>query len=103
MDKENEKHHTPPIGYGTYVLVWLSLLIFTGLTVGAAGLELRKLAVFIALAIATVKSVLVIAYFMNLKYEDRIFKIMISFTFVILGIILTLTYSDTLTREFIFK
>ena len=101
MEKEKEKHHTP-ISYGLYIAVWLSLLIFTALTVTVGGLDLRGLAVIVALFIATAKTTLVVTYFMHLKYEDRTFKIMLIFAIIILAVILLLTFSDTLTRHIIY-
>ncbi len=98
---EPNKPQHEPIRYGVYILVWLSLLIFTGLTVGIAGINIRGLAVTIALTIATVKTILVISYFMNLKFEDRMFKVMLLFAIVTLAVILFLTYSDTLFRNII--
>ena len=95
--EHNEKHQ-PSTSYGVYVLVWLSLLVFTGLTVAVGGMDLRNLAVIGALTIATIKTTLVISYFMNLKNEDRTFKIMLIFAIVTLGVILILTFSDTLYR-----
>lgn len=95
---DHDKVSNAPVKYGIYILVWLSLLIFTGLTVGIAGLELRSLAVVAALVIACCKTFLVVSYFMHLKYEDRTFRIMFIFAILILAVILFLTYTDTWYR-----
>src|SRR3972149_5090857 len=62
-----------------YVLVWLALVILTGVTVSVAGMNLGRWSVFVVLIIAAIKSGLVLNYFMHLKYEKRIrlFKWMI--------------------------
>jgi len=70
----------------------------TGLTVAVAGINLRNLAIVVALFIATVKTILVVLYFMHLKYEDHSFKIMFSFALCTLAVILTLTFSDIIFR-----
>ena len=62
---------------GTYILIWFGLLAFTGLTVTAAALQLGNLSVIAAIGIALVKSWLVVFYFMNLKQEPRLFKLML--------------------------
>jgi cytochrome c oxidase subunit 4 len=53
----------------TYVFVWLGLLLLTGLTVSAAGVNLGLLSILIVLVIAGIKSTLILLYFMHLKYE----------------------------------
>jgi cytochrome c oxidase subunit 4 len=86
------------IGYGTYVIIWLALLIFTVLTVSVAGMDLGRLSVLTALAIAAAKSGLVLNYFMHLKYEDRIFKVMLLVSIITLATILGLTFFDVAFR-----
>lgn len=93
--KEGEIHI---VGYGTYVVVWVGLLLFTALTVSVAGLNLGKLSVIAALAIAATKSSLVLNYFMHLKYEDRVFKIMLLVALLTLATILGLTFFDVSFR-----
>lgn len=86
------EHHI--VGYGIYLFVWLSLLVFTALTVAVAGLHLGKLSVMAALAIATCKSWIVANYFMHLKYEDRVFKIMVLIALATLATVIGLTFFD---------
>jgi cytochrome c oxidase subunit 4 len=64
----------------TYVLVWLGLLLLTGVTVSAAGVDLGRLSVLIVLVIAGIKSTLVLLYFMHLKYEKGPLFMLIVFT-----------------------
>jgi cytochrome c oxidase subunit 4 len=91
-----EKQATLP--YGKYVMVWFGLLALTGLTVTAASLHFGKWSVLAAIIIATVKSSLVVLYFMNIKYEERIFKIMLAVAILTLMVIMILTFADTLFR-----
>lgn len=93
--KESEFH---VVGYGTFVIVWLALLVFTALTVSVAGLNLGALSVVTALAVASAKSTLVLNYFMHLKYEDRVFKVMLLVSIVTLATILGLTFFDVAYR-----
>ena len=62
----------------TYVLVWLGLIILTGMTFLLQGWRLGGWTVLIALAIAGTKSGLVLNYFMHLRSERLlIFKVII--------------------------
>lgn len=92
MEHKHEDH--PLIGYGTYIMVWLALLIMTGLTVTVAGLNLKNFSIVAAIFIAGFKSMLVLNYFMHLKYESALFKNMVFITIFTLVIIIGLTFTD---------
>jgi cytochrome c oxidase subunit 4 len=91
-----EHHHS--IGYGTLIMVWLGLVALTSVTVAVAGINFGGAALLIALMIASAKTVLVMNYFMHIKFESRVFKVFILVCFVTLFIIILLTFSDLLTR-----
>lgn len=80
--------------YFVYIITWASLIILTLLTVLSAGIEFRNLSVVIALIIAGIKSALVVLYFMHLKYEDKLFKLMFLFALSSFVIILILLFVD---------
>jgi cytochrome c oxidase subunit 4 len=85
--------------YKTYVLVWITLVIITGVTLSAAGMELGGWTVLIALAIAGTKSGLVLNYFMHLKSEKLlIFKIIIPLVMAVFLVFILLTFSDVAFR-----
>ncbi len=85
--------------YKTYVLVWITLVILTGITLSAAGMQLGGWTVLIALAIAGTKSGLVLNYFMHLKSEKLlIFKIIIPLVMVVFLVFIILTFSDLAFR-----
>jgi cytochrome c oxidase subunit 4 len=86
------------VSYGTYVLIWLSLLILTVLTVTVAGIQLRGLAVVTALVIASTKTLLVLNFFMHLRYESWLLKIMVFAAVVTLAIFIGFTFFDVLFR-----
>ena len=94
-DNHEEGHE---VSYGIFALIWLGLMVLTGLTVVAAGIDLGKANVIIALGIATVKVTLVGAFFMHLKYEKRYIQGMVLVSVVVLCIILSLTFIDTAYR-----
>jgi cytochrome c oxidase subunit 4 len=85
--------------YQTYILVWLGLVILTGITVSMAGMNLGLLSIVIVLSIAAIKSGLVLSYFMHLKYETGLlFKLMIPIVLAVLTIFIGLTFSDIAFR-----
>jgi cytochrome c oxidase subunit 4 len=85
--------------YQTYILVWLGLVILTGITVSMAGMDLGLFSIAIVLAIAGIKSGLVLSYFMHLKYETGLlFKLMIPIVLAALTVFIGLTFSDVAFR-----
>ncbi len=96
-DHEQESLHEPA-GYGIYVVTWFALLILTAITVTAAGFDFGKMSVTVAMAIATVKASIVLAWFMHLKYEGKLFHVMVWLTLVTLAIFIGLTFTDVLFR-----
>jgi len=55
-----------------YYTIFLLLMVFTALTVGAAFVDLGPLNIVVALSIAFVKATLVVMFFMHVKYGDRL-------------------------------
>ena len=93
MEKKHEQQHHL-VSYGTYIMVWLALLILTGLTVTVAGLNLKNYAIMAAIFIAGFKSSLVLNYFMHLKFEAPLFRNMVYVAIFTLVIIIGLTFTD---------
>lgn len=79
---------------GIYILVWAALVVLTATTVTVSRINLGFLNVVTALLIATAKAGLVLAFFMHLKYEARIFKLMLLVALATLAIIISMTFSD---------
>jgi cytochrome c oxidase subunit 4 len=87
------------VTYRTYIWIWLGLVILTGITVSMAGMNLGRLSIGIVLAIAAIKSGLVLSYFMHLKYETGLlFKLMIPIVLAALTIFIGLTFTDIAFR-----
>lgn len=92
---ENHDSHEPHItSYGTYTLVWLALMILTGVTVAVAGIDFGALTVAIALLVASVKTWLVLTIFMHLKFESPAFKVFVAVAAFFLIISFVLLFSD---------
>ncbi len=82
----------------TFVSVWAALLVFTGLTVFVATLELGPLNAIVALSIATVKALLVLLFFMELRYSTALTKVVVVAAIFFLMLLAGLTLSDYMTR-----
>ncbi|MFY9802811.1 MAG: cytochrome C oxidase subunit IV family protein [Candidatus Acidiferrales bacterium] len=83
----------------TYVGIFIALLCLTALTTGAAFVDLgEELNTIVALAIAVAKALLVILFFMHVKYSSGLTKVVIVAGFFFLAILVSLTLADELTR-----
>ena len=87
-----EKSHIVP--YSTYIVILLALLTFTGLSILVTSYELGPLAVSAALLFATLKTTLVFLYFMHLKFDERIYGVMVSVVLALFLIIIVITFLD---------
>jgi cytochrome c oxidase subunit IV len=85
----------------TYLGVYAALLAFTILTVSAAFIDLGPLSTFIALGIAVCKGLLVLLFFMHVRYSSHLIWIAVAAGVFWLGILLVLTMSDYLTRDWL--
>ncbi len=80
----------------TYLFVWLSLIVLTGIAISTAGMDWGKWGLALALVIAFVKSGLILNYFMHLR-EQRKMKLirwMIPGILAILVLFIVLTFLD---------
>lgn len=82
----------------TFVSVWVALLILTAITVAVAKLRLGAFSTLTAIAIASIKAGLVLWFFMHLKYEKRLLKLLLLVPIVTLAVIIGLTFVDVLYR-----
>ena len=82
-----------------YYAIWTALLLLTGITAGVAFIDLGPFNTVVALVIATLKAVLVLLFFMHLKYtsEKMTSVVVISALFWLL-ILLALSLADYSTR-----
>jgi len=82
-----------------YLYVWIALLVLTAITVTTASLNLGRAGILVVLAIAAVKSTLVLLFFMHLSTEKRLLlKILVPIAICTLAIFIGLTYMDILNR-----
>jgi cytochrome c oxidase subunit IV len=82
----------------TYYMVFGALMVLTYLTVQVAFFDLGPLNAVVALTIACVKALLVVLYFMHVRYSTRLTWMVVISGFFWLGILFVLLMSDYLTR-----
>jgi cytochrome c oxidase subunit 4 len=82
----------------TYFTIFGALMVCTVLTVTAAFVNLGNFNFPIALTIAVFKATLVVLFFMHVKYGSKLTKLIVGTAFFFLGIMLTLTLTDYLSR-----
>ena len=84
--------------YWVYGLILVILLALTFITVYMVHLELAAWSVAIALGIASVKATIVLAYFMHLKFDNMLFKILVVAVVMLFVSFILLTFADYLYR-----
>jgi cytochrome c oxidase subunit 4 len=82
----------------TYWIIFGALMVLLALTVGVAQLHLGAFSVAVALTIAVIKAVLIILYFMHVRYSQRLIWLIAGAAFFWVLIMLGFTFSDYLTR-----
>ena len=81
-----------------YYRIWLTLLALLILTWGLAQINLGPFNIAAMLIIAIAKTVLVILFFMHVKYTSRLTWVFVAAGFIWLAIMIDLTLSGYLTR-----
>lgn len=91
-EKEQEKYIV--VSTKTFVLIWLALLVLTGVTIKAAQMRMGEWSILANLLIASTKASLVLWFFMHLKYEKMFFKLLFIVPIATITIIIGLTFFD---------
>ena len=94
----NDEGSHPAVRPRFYVAIWALLVVLTVVTVGVTYLDMKKFAIFTALVIASCKASLVLLYFMHLRYESRMFTIMLLVGVGTFAIFIGLTFADVAYR-----
>lgn len=88
----DKQHHI--VKYGVYVKVLVALLVLTLVSVAVTAIQLNQLAVTVAILLASIKSALVLIYFMHLKYEKKIYALMVGLVLLIFVAVIIVTFFD---------
>ena len=110
VQHEGEPHIVSPV---IYITIVLALLFFTGLTVAMSYIDLGQMRLAIghfdtgftlywnpvvALAIACTKMILVVLFFMHVKYSTKLTKLTVMSGFFIFLALIGMTLSDYVSR-----
>ena len=82
----------------TYVVIYLALLALLAATIIASRFNLGPLGLAIAIGIAVVKALLIMLYFMHVRFSSRLTWIFASAAFFWLAILIGLVMTDYLSR-----
>ncbi len=94
VPKENDYH-----GHPNYFKIYIALLALFGISLIAAFLENFLLMVVIVFTVSVIKSLLVLNYFMHLKWEPKVFQILIYLCLFVLAALLVGVYFDVSVVE----
>jgi cytochrome c oxidase subunit IV len=81
-----------------YYVVFASLMLLLAATIGIAYIHLGELNFIVALTIAFTKAILIVMYFMHVRYSPRLLWIFVGAGVFWLGILFALSFADYLTR-----
>lgn len=90
--------HPEPIAL--YLKIFAALLILTAITVVTAYIDFGILNIVITLAIAGLKTVLILLFFMHLRHSHHLVKAFTGVGFLWLGLMVAILMSDYLTRSY---
>jgi len=97
MSHHHEEHHSIPLS--THLKVFAALITLTILTVVTAkGMHFGAFNWVVAFTIATAKAFLVMAFFMHLKYDQKIYRMIIGSSFFFVFLLFFFCALDLATR-----
>lgn len=91
--QHEENHHI--VSYADHLKVWIALLFLTWLTITVAYVTGS---VAVALIVAAVKAGVVLAFFMHLKFDNKILTIFLLVTLTVFSSFIVLTFFDYALR-----
>ena len=82
-----------------YYAIWIALLALTGITAAVSFVDLGPFNTIVALLIATCKALLVVLFFMHVKYtSEKLVKVVVISALFFLLLLLGLSLADYTTR-----
>jgi cytochrome c oxidase subunit 4 len=91
----------PHIGIKTLLIIYACLIGLMFLTLGAATVDLGRANFLVAMGIATTKMVLIILYFMHVRYSEKLTWVFSTAAFLWLIIMVGGLLNDYFTRGFL--
>jgi cytochrome c oxidase subunit 4 len=91
------EHHIVPIS--TYLLVFAALMVLLIITLAAAAVNLGEWNLVIAMTIAVAKALLVVLFFMHLRWSSYLVRVFAGAALFWLTILFVLTLQDYFSRH----
>ena len=92
------EHKTHITSYGNHIFVLCCLIILTSITVAITSVQLGAFNTTAAMIIASTKAAIVLLYFMHLKFDQKIFRFMVTLVLAIYAVVIVITFFDYLYR-----
>jgi len=96
-DGHGDEPHVLPMR--VYLGVWAALVFLTIVTVAVSRFDFGSANTFVALVVATIKGALVVLYFMHLRYDNKLYLIILLASLLFVSIFFTPTLIDLHTRD----
>jgi cytochrome c oxidase subunit 4 len=84
-----------------YFRAWAALLILLGLTTGLAYIPMGWFNIFSSLTIAFAKAILIVLFFMHVKYKGPLVRVFVCAGLFWLAILFSLSLGDYFTRSWL--
>jgi cytochrome c oxidase subunit 4 len=84
-----------------YYAIFLALMVLTFATVAVAKVDLGPFNTIVAMAIAVTKAVLVILFFMHVRYSSTLTKLVVGSGFVFVALLIAFVLADVGSRGWI--
>lgn len=94
--KHDPAHHIIPLP--VYIKVFATLIVLTVITVMASRFDFGNFNAVVAFGIATVKAALVMGFFMHLKYDNMMNRVIIMSGVFFLVVLYLFCFLDEITR-----
>ena len=91
MNTDNSKHITD---YKTYGIVLIVLLLLTMVSVWVTHIQLKAWSVAVALLVTCTMAALILIYFMHLKFDSLLIKLLVILVFLLFAIFVGITLLD---------
>jgi cytochrome c oxidase subunit IV len=88
---DNQEHI---LSFQKLFMVLLALFSLTGITIWVSTMDMGALNIWVALGIASTKGLLVLLFFMHLRWESRFLKIGFAGTIICLAVLIGLIFFD---------
>ncbi|PKP47536.1 MAG: cytochrome-c oxidase [Bacteroidetes bacterium HGW-Bacteroidetes-11] len=92
----DEKHHIS--SYLSHIMVLMGLIVLTVITVLITSVEMGPYNTAAAMLIASIKGAIVLLYFMHLRFDNKIYGVMVAIVIAIFAAVIVVTFFDYLYR-----